>query len=118
MTSVQELRDALAALTQQQADQAALTNDAIQRLAAVTLGAVSTGPAAGPIVGLTALQIVRKSSEPTVQLSLSDSQYTVLETDAPTTGLTAISALPETDQAEINTKSEVCLKCIVIVASK
>ena len=51
MTSVQELRDALGALAQQQA----LTNDAIQRLATVTLGAVSTGPAAGPIVGLTAL---------------------------------------------------------------
>ena len=110
MTSVQELRDALAALTQTTTDQAALTNDAIQRLAAVTLGAVSTGPAAGPIVGLTALQIVRKSSEPTVQLSLSDTQYTVLETDAPTTGLTAISALPETDQAEINIKSEALLE--------
>ena len=106
MTSVQELRDALGALAQQQA----LTNDAIQRLATVTLGAVSTGPAAGPIAGLTALQIVRKSSEPTVQLSLSDSQYTVLETDAPTTGLTAISALPETDQAEINIKSEALLE--------
>ena len=79
MTSVQELRDALGALAQQQA----LTNDAIQRLATVTLGAVSTGPAAGPIAGLTALQIVRKSSEPTVQLSLSDSQYTVSETGAP-----------------------------------
>ena len=110
MASVQELRDALAALTQTTTDQAALTNDAIQRLAAVTLGAVSTGPAAGPIVGLTALQIVRKSSEPTVQLSLSDTQYTVLETDAPTTGLTAISALPETDQAEINIKSEALLE--------
>ena len=66
MASVQELRDALAALAQTTTDQAALTNDAIQRLAAVTLGAVSTGPGAGPAVGMTALQIVRKSSEPTV----------------------------------------------------
>ena len=74
MASVEELRDALAALAQTTADQAALTNDAIQRLAAATLGAVSTGPGAGPAVGMTALQTVRKSSEPTVQLSLSDTQ--------------------------------------------
>ena len=50
MASVQELRDALAALAQTTTDQAALTNDAIQRLAAVTLGAVSTGPGAAPSV--------------------------------------------------------------------
>ena len=57
---------------------------------------------------MTVLQIVRKSSETTVQLSLSDTQYTVQEASAPT-GLTAIYALPETDQAEIDIKSDALL---------
>ena len=57
---------------------------------------------------MTALQIVRKSPETTVQLSLSDTQYTVQEASAPT-GLTAIYALPETDQAEIDNKSDALL---------
>ena len=97
MASVEDLRAALAALAQTTADQAVLTNDAIQRLAAVTLGAVSTGYGAGPAVGMTALQIVRKSSEPTVQLSLSDTQYTVSELSpvgvAPPTGLRLVDIL-------------------------
>ena len=65
------------------------------------------GPGAGP-AGVTALQIVRKSPETTVQLSLSDTQYTVLETSGPT-GLTVIDALPETTQVQMVNKSDILL---------
>ena len=80
--------------------------EAISDLAA-RVPIVPTGPGTGP-AGVTVLQIVRKSSETTVQLSLSDTQYTVSETDAPT-GLTATNALPETDQVEIDIKSDALL---------
>ena len=103
MASVEDLREALAAL----AVSSLQTNDAIRALAA-TVGA-ATGPAAaaGPAV-VTALQTVRKSSETTVQLSLSDTQYTVLETSGPT-GVTVIYALPETTQVQIVNKSDILL---------
>ena len=105
MASVEDLREALAAL----AVSSLQTNDAIRALAA-TVGA-ATGPAAaaGPAVLMTALQTVRKSSETTVQLSLSDTQFTVLESSGPT-GLTTIDAIPETTQVQVDNKSDILLE--------
>ena len=102
MASVEDLREALTAL----AVSSIRTNDATQSLVARV--PVPTGPGTGPAARTNVLQIVRKSPETTVQLSLSDTQYTVQEASAPT-GLTAIYALPETDQAEIDNKSEALL---------
>ena len=119
MATVEDLRDALArqsdalaAFARTSAEQQTATNEALQRLAVVaTLGAAATtGPGAGLAVGMTALQTVRKSSEPTVQLSLSDTQYTVSEQSPvgaiPLTGLRLLDGLPETTPDEIALKSE------------
>ena len=79
MASAEELRNLLAALWQQRRDDAAATKDAIRALAA-TVGAVvanvgAVPGAAPPVLALqSATQTVRKSSETTVQLSLSDEQ--------------------------------------------
>ena len=63
---------------------------------------------------MNAVQIVRKSSENTVQLPLADPQYTVSETGAPVgaaapTGITAIYALPETTPDEVAARPEALL---------
>ena len=112
MTTVEDLRGLLAEFARTSTEQSAATNDALQRLAlAMTLNA-ATGPAggAGLAVGLTALQTVRKSSESTVQLSLSDQQYTLSESSpvgaVTPTGLTRIDALPETTPDETAFKSD------------
>ena len=68
-----DLREALAALSVSSARTYGTIQELIARI---------PRPGAGP-AGVTTLQIVRKSSETTVQLSQSDEQYTVSETGAP-----------------------------------
>ena len=74
MTTIDDLKDApvrhfdgRAGFARTSAEQAARTNDLLQRY----------------MTALQTVQTVRKSSETTVQLSLSDEQYTVSETGAP-----------------------------------
>ena len=110
MTTPEDLREALAALAEAILQTQAQTQASLQQTQAdirTLIGATGPAAAAGP-AAVTALQIVRESSEATVQLSLSDTQYTVQEASAPT-GLTAIYALPETNQADIDNKSEALL---------
>ena len=113
MASVPELMDAFAEFARSAQDQSAQTNDAIRALAAIVGTTVAGAGGGGPPV-LTALQTVRKSTETTVQLSLSDMQYTFSETGTPVgtdpaTGITAIFALPETTPAQVVVKSETSL---------
>ena len=90
----------------------------IRALAAEVRGlAANVGAAPGaapPVLALqSAIQTVRKSSETTVQLSLSDDQYTVAELGealpAPTDGITYIRLMGETSPAETEAKVEALL---------
>ena len=68
------------------------------------------------MTALQTVQTVRKSSETTVQLSLSDEQYTVSETGAPvgaaspTNGVTYIRLMDEKPSAEHDAKVETLLE--------
>ena len=80
MTSVDDIRELLAQLAVSTVE----TQTQINALAAEVRGlAANVGAAPGaapPVLALqSAVQTVRKSSETTVQLSLSDDQYTVAE---------------------------------------
>ena len=89
--SVDEIRGLLAQVAINTVETSRLmgeTHTQINALAAEVRGlAANTGAAPGaapPVLALqSATQTVRKSSETTVQLSLSDEQYTVSETGAP-----------------------------------
>ena len=118
MASMEELRDLLAQLGQS----SLATQDAIRALAAKVRGVaanVGAVPGAAPPVWAlqSAVQTVHKSSETTVQLSLSDDQYTVAELgDAPpgvappTDGIAYIRMMGETSPAETETKVEALLE--------
>ena len=108
MASTEDIRDLLAQLAQS----TIATQNQIGALAAKVRGVaanVGAVPGAAPPVWAlqSAVQTVRKSSETTVQLSLSDDQYTVAELgDAPpgeappTGGITYIRMMGETSPAE------------------
>ena len=94
------------------------TQTQINALAAEVRGlAVNVGTAPGavpPVLALqSAVQTVQKSSETTVQLSLSDDQYTVAELGdalpAPTDGITYIRLMAETSPTETEAKVEALL---------
>ena len=98
--------DLIAALARSSLETQTVIQDALRQTQAdirTLISATGTAAAAGP-AAVSALQIVRKSSEATVQLSLSDTQNTVLEDSGPQ-GLTNIYALPETTQVEVVDKS-------------
>jgi len=116
MASVEDIQEFRAQLGQS----TLATNDAIRSLA-TTVGAVvrNVGAAAPPVLALqSANQTVRKSSETTVQLSLSDDQLTVSELgDAPypgaappNDGFTFADQMGETSPAETEAKIEVLLE--------
>ena len=118
MTSVDDIRELLAQLAVNTVE----TQTQINALAAEVRGlAVNVGAAPGaapPVLALqSAVQTVRKSSETTVQLSLSDDQYTVAELGEaphpgaapPVDGITYIRMMGETSPAETETKVEALL---------
>ena len=116
MASVEDIQELLAQLGQS----TLATNDAIRSLA-TTVGAVvrNVGAAAPPVLALqSANQTVRKSSETTVQLSLSDDQLTVSELgDAPypgaappNDGFIFADQMGETSPAETEAKIEALLE--------
>ena len=119
--SVDEIRGLLAQVAINTVETSRLmgeTHTQINALAAEVRGlAANVGAAPGavpPVLALQgALQTVRKSSETTVQLSLSDDQYTVAELGdahpAPTDGITYIRLMDETSPAETEAKVEALL---------
>ena len=112
MTSVEDIRQLLTQLAVNTVE----TQTQINALAAEVRGlATNVGAAPGaapPVLALqSATQTVRKSSETTVQLSLSDDQYTVAELGAAgaTDGITYIEMMGETSPAETEAKVEALL---------
>ena len=119
MASTQDIRDLLAQLAQS----TIATQTQIGALAAEVRGlAANAGavPGAAPpvLAPQSATQTVRKSSETTVQLSLSDDQYTVEELGKaphlgaapPTDGITFIRLMGQTSPTETETKVEALLE--------
>ena len=118
MTSAEELRDLLTQLGQS----TLATQETIRALAA-TVGGVAANvgavPGADPpvLAPQSALQTVRKSSDSTVQLSLSDEQDTVAEfgeaphpgAAPPNDGITFIRLMSETSPPETEAKVEALL---------
>ena len=100
MASIQDIRDALAALVRSGTEQHERTMDAIRALEARTganFANVGAVPGAAPpvLTPQSVLQTVQKPPETTVQLSLSDGQYTAAELDeAPALVRHIISPLP------------------------
>ena len=121
MTSPAELRELLAENSRAMLADAQTTQEAIRAMTAAvqTLTGNPVPAAAAPVLTpQSALQTVRKSSEPNVQLSLSDEQYTAAELGEsprpgaapPPEGITFIRLMAETDIPETEAKVEALLE--------
>ena len=123
MTSPAELRELLAKNSRAMVADAAATQDATIRQLTLAVSNLATNvgalPGAAPpvLTPQSALQTVRKSSETTVQLSLSDEQDTVAEfgeaphpgAAPPNDGITFIRLMSETSPPETEAKVEALL---------
>ena len=118
MASTQDIRDLLAQLAVSTVEKQTQINALVAEVRG--LAAANTGAAPGaapPVLALqSATQTVRKSSETTVQLSLSDDQYTVAELGdplpgmaPPVDGITYTRVVGETSPAETETKVKALL---------